>query len=254
MGSHIDSCFTAPRKLIYTSYTLIPLSTFTWYFVLCTNVCVHSLTHSFTEVCFPGLYTTILLSFPVLILHVHTRYTQYATLKLKTDSAEKFWESLIKRLFFFKKEWFIICGSCPVVLVFLRFENVYVGCRGTVLIYILMCFYMSKWRPEIVRYLHLIETGVHQFSWPASASSALVLQVCAAVLCFFWGCWGSKLRSWGLSSQHNYQLSLLPSPVVCEQSNRVLSAQKIIRRNITVVQPLTFPNSFISCSHVENLN
>lgn len=61
-------------------------------------------------------------------------------------------------------------------------------------------------------------------------------------------------------------LSIEPSPqppknslskkrsLVCEQSNRVLSAQKIICRNITVVQPLTFPNSFISYSHVENLN
>lgn len=57
----------------YTSYTSVTLSTFTWYFVLCMNVCVHLLTHSFTEVRFPGLYTTILLNLPVLILYVHTR-------------------------------------------------------------------------------------------------------------------------------------------------------------------------------------
>lgn len=97
---------------------------------------------------------------------------------------------------------------------------------------------------------------------PASASSALVLQVCAAALGSFCGCWGSKLRSWGLSSQHVINWTFSPAPknslsknhsLVCKQNNRVPSAQKIIHRSITVVQPVTFPNSFISCSHVEIL-
>lgn len=59
----------------YTSYTLITLSTFTWYFVLCMNVCVYSLTHSLIHwsMFSRALYTTILLSLPVLILHVHSR-------------------------------------------------------------------------------------------------------------------------------------------------------------------------------------
>lgn len=150
--------------------------------------------------------------------------------------------------------------------------------------YILKYFYISWWRPEIVRYLlkyltcsYLTFWNRFQWTWsspiplgymalplssrhlPGLASSALALPVCAARLGSFCGCWGTKLRSCYWSSKQ-LPTNLLPRPLEIPYSKPITwfvslpSSTENNSQNHHYGSSLWFSKLFIRCSHVENLD